>query len=294
MRLETVREPAHHAQKCPTCGGEVHRRAYGEMHAGSFISNGERVDIRRTPKAGFCNPIILDEIIQYFKGKLYRVLPADGYYRYSGLLHRKVWEAAFGPIPKGCHIHHRDEIKAHNNIENLECLPSKLHSALSWKLDAAKGRIHRFGNLAHKRAAEWHRSEAGKLWHKRHAERTSGYAVWKHEDRPCKECGKIFSCLIRRNGKQQLYCSERCRTKAYNARRAEKRKIIIQSRSCIGCGACFQTNGYGKQRNFCSKVCMQRSSNKKRPTTLAGRRRLVLDRQRSRALVDAGQRSDNS
>ena len=37
-------------------------------------------------------------------------------------LHRYVWECNYGEIPKGYHIHHIDENKGNNSIENLELI----------------------------------------------------------------------------------------------------------------------------------------------------------------------------
>jgi hypothetical protein len=46
-----------------------------------------------------------------------------------------VWEQSHGPIPEGVDIHHKDEIPWHDDLDNLEALPShhhaKLHGALA-------------------------------------------------------------------------------------------------------------------------------------------------------------------
>lgn len=52
-----------------------------------------------------------------------------GYYRgKKGLLHRIVWQRANGEIPKGCCIHHRDEVKTNNALSNLELLTTAQHN----------------------------------------------------------------------------------------------------------------------------------------------------------------------
>jgi len=43
-------------------------------------------------------------------------------------VHRGCWEAYRGAIPKGHVIHHGDEDRQHNTIENLECMPNGEHS----------------------------------------------------------------------------------------------------------------------------------------------------------------------
>lgn len=42
-------------------------------------------------------------------------------------LHRAVWQDVHGPIPEGCHIHHRDGDRSNNALANLEMLPGRLH-----------------------------------------------------------------------------------------------------------------------------------------------------------------------
>ena len=220
MRLEAIHKSAHNSEECPTCRGEVRRRPFGKMHAGSFIQNGERVEICREPNAGYVDPIVLDQITQYFDGGLYRLWPSENYYARGGIkLHRAVWSAAFGDIPKGCHIHHRDGNQANNAIDNLECLDGREHLSKEWQLRKS-GLAEHFSENARARAAEWHRSDAGRLWHKRHAERSKGWNKWKREPRNCLFCGNEYSALIRKNGHVQKYCGNNCKAADYRRRRA--------------------------------------------------------------------------
>jgi hypothetical protein len=56
----------------------------------------------------------------------------NGYYAKTNgdrmLMHRYVWEKERGKIPKGWDIHHINENKEDNRIENLECLPKAEHT----------------------------------------------------------------------------------------------------------------------------------------------------------------------
>lgn len=218
MRLEAIHLAEDHENCCPTCGGGVRRRTYGEMHAGSFILDRERVEIRRGPQDGFADPIVLDALTQYFDGGLYRLWPGEAYYTRGGKkLHRHVWEDAFGPIPRGCHIHHRDGDPGNNALSNLECMDGREHLSHTWHATKDK-RPSGFSDAARNAAAEWHRSEAGRLWHKRHAKRSKSWTKWKREPRDCRHCGKTFDCLIRANGHQQKYCSTNCKVAAYRER----------------------------------------------------------------------------
>jgi len=219
MWLETVSGTEDHKEKCPTCGGHVQRRAYGEMYAGSYVLDGQRVEIRRVPNSTYIDPIVLDPITQYFDGGLYRIYPADRYFSRGGKkLHRHVWESAFGPIPRDCHIHHKDSNPTNNLLGNLECLPAKQHLS-----DTARKHKHSLSPFAREKAAEWHQSEEGRLWHSRHALRAKGWLKWKHEDKPCEACGKVVRMLVRKSGPTQKYCSNACGAVAYRRREAAKR-----------------------------------------------------------------------
>lgn len=220
MWLETVHASENHSSQCPTCGGGVQRRTYSEMYAGSFIHDGIRVDIRRIPTTDFAGPIVLDPLTQYFDGGLYRLWPSDKYLSRGGKkLHRDVWEGAFGPIPKGCHIHHRDHDATNNQLSNLECVPASIH------LSENRTRINVtrtgpfFTDEARSRATEWHRSEEGRLWHRRNAQRTKGWTKWKRIDKCCPVCQKVFKGLDRKSGHTQIYCTEKCKMVAYRARK---------------------------------------------------------------------------
>ena len=212
MWLESVPGSKDHAEKCPTCGGAVRRRKHRAMHAGSFVLDGKRVEIRRVPDPEHIDPIVLDPLTQYFDGGLYRLWPSETYYSRGGKkLHRDVWESAFGPIPRGCHIHHRDTNPANNALDNLECLPSSEHLSITWK-------YRPISQKTRDAAAEWHRSEAGRLWHRRHAKRQKSWTKWKREDRPCDFCGKVFKALIRKSGWSQRFCSLLCKAADYRRR----------------------------------------------------------------------------
>lgn len=221
MRLEAVSKPEDHAEKCPTCGGGVCRRPYSEMYAGSFIRDGERVEIRAIPKAGFSDPIYLDAGTRYFDGVLYRLWPGETYFASgSGRLHRKAWAGAFGAIPKGCHIHHRDDDPSNNLLSNLECISAKQHLSETWERHRERRAVKgHFTEQAKDAARDWHQSEAGRLWHSRNAKRTKSWTKWKREPRDCPHCNKTFDALIRKSGHPQVYCTTACKVAAYRGRK---------------------------------------------------------------------------
>lgn len=215
MWLETVHQSKDHGAKCPTCGGDVRERVFGEMHAGSFVQDGQRVEMRRTPSEGYRDPIRLDDLTWYFDGGLYRIWPSERYPSRGGKrLHRDVWRSAFGDIPNNCHIHHRDSDTFNNSIANLECLDSRQHLSDTWQ-----PRPVYFSNDARERASQWHRSPAGRLWHKRHAKQSKIWTKWKRVDKPCEFCKKPFNALVRATIPQR-FCSNNCKASNYRQRKA--------------------------------------------------------------------------
>lgn len=68
---------------------------------------------------------------QVYGGKKF-TLRNTGYYSLTtgnrGLMHRYVWQKEVGKIPKGWDIHHINEDRTDNRIENLECLPKAEHT----------------------------------------------------------------------------------------------------------------------------------------------------------------------
>lgn len=220
MWLETLRESKGDEARCPTCQGAVCKRVRGKMHAGSFLQDGQRLDICRVPNEHFSDPIVLDAITQYFDGGLYRMWPSERYLSRGGKkLHRDVWVMAFGDVPKNCHIHHRDRDTVNNRLENLECLPAKQHLVETWAAsDKARPGYQHFTDDARDKAAEWHASEAGRLWHSRHAKRAKSWTKWERKPLPCQFCAKVFDCLVRKSGNTQKYCSQKCKAASYRQR----------------------------------------------------------------------------
>jgi hypothetical protein len=95
--------------------GVTRQSVYGLLSARGY-------ELRRKPPIG---PNVT------YAGRTYTV-GNTGYYRCTTgdrhLLHRRMWEDARGPIPDGWDIHHLDEDKLHNTLDNFECLPKPEHT----------------------------------------------------------------------------------------------------------------------------------------------------------------------
>lgn len=107
-----------------------------------------------------------------------KIYYADGYARVwdskakrKRFLHRVVWENKHGPIPEGFFIHHLDQDKLNNRIENLQMLCHLDHN-----------RIHSGCKLI---SGDWYKPcrKCGKMKHiSFYYERPDGVSSW------CKPC----------------------------------------------------------------------------------------------------------
>jgi hypothetical protein len=122
-------------------------------------------------------------------------------------LHRDVWEFHHGPIPDGCHIHHKDGNHLNNDIQNLECITrerhEELHSAGRSKFGRSEAQIQHLAAIRQK-ASDWHRSEEGRRWHVEHGK--SAWAARTTVALICQECGAGFESLRT----SASFCSAKC------------------------------------------------------------------------------------
>ena len=74
--------------------------------------------------------IVAAPAVVEWNGSPYYYSKRTGYYRSSAgtELHRDMWALAFGPIADGVQIHHKDENRTNNTLDNLEALTSEAHA----------------------------------------------------------------------------------------------------------------------------------------------------------------------
>lgn len=156
---------------------------------------------------------------------------SDNFYWYSTTringkrvyMHKYVWSYFNGEIPKGYEIHHIDLNRDNNDISNLKLMTIKEHKQLHNELNKQneetvkkwKGNL----KLAIKKAREWHKSDAGKDWHRQHA-LNSRFGHFDYGERVCEYCGKIYNA----KRKSQKYCSNKCRS--YSNKRKKLNAIM--------------------------------------------------------------------
>jgi hypothetical protein len=162
-------------------------------------------------------------------------------------LHRYLWEQTNGAIPQGMHIHHIDKDKYNNSIENLALLPGHEHLSIHGSDPEMKKKSRESIKKAIAAASEWHKSESGHEWHKRHYEAMSG-KLYRRIERICEQCGRPFDGVLHKN----KYCCNACKTRArYNSGADNETRI------CAVCGAAFEINKYSAAKT-CGRKCAGR------------------------------------
>ena len=202
-------------------------------------------------------PEVVSPTKQVFRGEAYYLC---GFYfqRNGRRLHRAVWQAIYGEIPHGCHVHHRDGNRTNNHPSNLELLAAAEHLSHHCQ-ETAEDRVARWNNGLRERAqvaaAEWHRSETGREWHRLQYSRM---AAKLHErkggTKQCDACGKDFDALNNRS----RFCSKTCAA-------AHRRRSGVDDveRSCAFCNATFIVNRYAR-KECCSRSCGLRYRHQRR------------------------------
>ena len=195
-----------------------------------------------------------------FDGLSFRKDKRTGYYlnaKTHKRLHVYIWEYYNGPVPKGYHVHHKDFDKNNNEIENLELLTASEHSSLhgqSWDEERLKKSAKILKEFAIPKATEWHKSEEGREWHKKHYEQMQD-KLHRKTTFVCLNCGKEFEAEP--NG-QNRYCSNNCKS-MYR----RKSGVDDEVRTCVICGKAFKINKYAKGQTCGRKCAAELRRNKK-------------------------------
>ena len=160
-------------------------------------------------------------------------------------LHKKIWEDAYGEIPKGFHIHHKDGNTGNNSLGNLEILSCKDHRGKHEKAMTQKQKDARKNNMDEIRpmTKKWHASQEGHEWHKKHG--IEGWDKRNEFEKTCMQCGKLFLTKTY----HQTFCSNACRAADRRARGVDDIKKI-----CPVCGKEYVVSKYSKGLT-CSKAC---------------------------------------
>lgn len=209
---------------------------------------------------------VVDRIV--YKGIEYRRYPNAKrrnnrvYYVATGgaHLHRVIYKEHYGPIPDGWHVHHKDDNPLNNDPGNLEALPRSRHARhhLLQRPEDYWDRQKQHLATIRPLASDWHKSESGRQWHRKHGE--GSWSKVQPQEWACQECGKTF--LAKPARLLPKFCSGSCSTK--NRR---KSGVDDETRTCVVCGHEYRCNKYLKS-TCCGLKCSGRRSQWVRRGTL--------------------------
>lgn len=169
-------------------------------------------------------------------------------------LHRKVWEKFNGPIPEGYEVHHRDEDTTNNDISNLEMITFEEHKSKHREASSVRGKIlAENGHLEKIRemTKEWHASDEGLEWHRKHAANVFGKENRSKVKMKCVVCFKEYEAdnLVAKQKDGSKFCSNNCKSRYRRMTGVDDVKL-----DCKLCGIEFTKNKYSK-KFLCSRDC---------------------------------------
>ena len=159
--------------------------------------------------------IVLTDKQQMFNGVVYYL--CGNYFQKKGKrLHRAVWEYHHGEIPKGYHVHHKDEDRTNNSIDNLQLLEAKKHERLHGADERRKEKSKENIKKAIDAAKAWHGTKEGFEFHSRHVKEM--WAKRTPFTYKCSFCGKEFQSMHKYGENMNQFCHQNCRA-AFRRRR---------------------------------------------------------------------------
>ena len=164
--------------------------------------------------------IEISDTVQEINGE--RFYLCGNYFQHRGKrLHRYVWELHNGKIPKGFHVHHKDQNRSNNQIDNLELLQGHDHLSQHMCEEARAERSRKTIETARVAACKWHGSEEGLKWHS-----IRGKENWKTRKLntyTCTYCGKEFQTKHIYGAGQNHFCHPNHKA-AYGRKKHESAK----------------------------------------------------------------------
>lgn len=165
--------------------------------------------------------------------------------------HQWVWMKNNFNVPKGYHIHHINEDKSDNRIENLELIKASRHLGhhmMKRMLNPENRRKNKeLCDKIRPLTKKWHASEEGIAWHKYHAlkQNFGNGPLIKYN---CQQCSNEYESKLKAKNRTR-FCSNICKSQF-----RRDSGVDNVERTCVFCLKTYSINKYSKSKT-CSISC---------------------------------------
>lgn len=161
--------------------------------------------------------------------------------------HVWVWVYHYGKIENGYHIHHKDENKSNNKIDNIEKILAFNHLSFHMLKEENRKRSRENAEKIRPLTKQWHASDEGRKWHREHAIKCN-FGNGEYFLYECQECYMSYKSKIKAANRTR-FCSNSCKSKW-----RRKAKLDDIDKLCPICNITYKSSKYSRSKT-CGRKC---------------------------------------